>query len=257
MQQASTDIFSFLENPSCLLCEASSATPAVLEPYGSALKALPKIIIIKVTKMIKLTFEELIARLSKKELEQMRTDTFQSEEMSNTEKLERIQLIEIAIKKRSKRGRPTKSKEQKQTKKITANVTRAEQKLLREKAKRLGYKHISDYLRHICFNLTPQLRVEETSLPNTASEQFFSDTMSEVVSLLQYSLMQEKLNNEEVMNIFNFLQDIQNVVTEHRQQRIGEFDEQTAIVIANQFLSAEQLQELADNKALNDELSIQ
>lgn len=42
MQQASTDIFSFLENPNCLLCEASSATPVVLEPCGSALKAQPK-----------------------------------------------------------------------------------------------------------------------------------------------------------------------------------------------------------------------
>lgn len=50
MQQASILISSFLENKDCLLCEASSATPVVLEPFGSALKAQPKIIIIKVNK---------------------------------------------------------------------------------------------------------------------------------------------------------------------------------------------------------------
>ncbi|WP_146447038.1 hypothetical protein [Vibrio cyclitrophicus] len=204
--------------------------------------------------MIKLTFEEFIARFNKKELEQMRDDVFKSKDLCDTEKLERIQLVEIAIEKRSKRGRPSKPKELKQDKKLTANVTKAEQGFMYAKAKRLGYRNASDYFRHICFNLTPCLNVNETKLPSAASEDFITDTMAGVVSLLQYSLMQEKLTREEVMGIFNNLQDIRQVVTDHQQQRIGQFDQQTALVIANQFLTADQLQELADNKALNDEL---
>lgn len=206
--------------------------------------------------MINLTFEEMISRLTKTELQTEREDVFTRDDLTNSEKLERIQLIEIAIRNRSRRGRPSKSIEMKQDKKIAANVTQEEKELVDARARRLGYKRTSDYFRHICLNLTPLLQVNETKIPTSNAEEFVAEQIGSITGLLQHSLMHDKLSKKDAMQIFTLIQEVRQLMVNYQQQRIGQFDEQTALVIANQFLSSKQLMMLARNKDISEELSI-
>ncbi|WP_418113176.1 hypothetical protein RJD40_08240 [Vibrio scophthalmi] len=205
--------------------------------------------------MINITYEEIIATKSKAQLQKMKEELLTTNNFNKSENMERMDAINIELNRR-KKGRSPKPAMLKQNKKLSANVTEDEDKFFKAKAKALG-KTKAEMVRELCLHLTPMLTVNKVTVPVTVAEDFIADTISEAIGLLQHALMQEKLSSDDVMEIFSYLNNMQQIVTQQRQQRIGQFDEETALVIANQFLSAEQLQLLADNKALNDELSIQ
>ncbi|HCG5282810.1 TPA: hypothetical protein NJZ47_000684 [Vibrio parahaemolyticus] len=170
------------------------------------------------------------------------------------EQLEVLKLIEQRINKPN-RGRPRKSAESKCSEQVKINITPQERAELEYRRTKLGYKHLSTYMRDITLNLTPDLQVSSVERPELDEgflESIYEDIQFSSVQLM-HALQENVLDKETVSLIIEYLSLIQQKLAKREQQELAEYNSDFALMLANRHLTQEQLQKLADFKELRQE----
>ncbi|MEZ8167738.1 MULTISPECIES: hypothetical protein [unclassified Vibrio] len=170
------------------------------------------------------------------------------------EKLEVLNLIEKRLNKPN-RGRPRKASESKCSVQVKINITPQEKAELTYRMNRLGYKHLSTYMRDMTINLTPELQVSQIEGPSV--DEGFLEAINQDIQFsciqLMYALQENSLDKDRVNDIIKCLALIQQNLVEREQQELGEYNSDFALMLANKHLSQKQLQKLADFKELREE----
>ncbi|MCC9650241.1 hypothetical protein [Vibrio sp. MA64] len=209
--------------------------------------------------IFELSIREKLNQMSKGELIEQRQLVFEERGCyrnlrDSEEKIQVLKLIEQRLNKPT-RGRPRKSAESKCSEQVKINITPQEKTELEHRQTRLGYKHLSTYMRDITLNLTPELQVSLIERPSFDEE--FLQAISEDIQFssiqLMHALQESVLDKENVNLIIEYLSLIQQKLAEREQQELGEYNSDFALMLANRHLTQEQLQKLADFKELREE----
>jgi hypothetical protein len=209
--------------------------------------------------IFELSIREKLNQMSKGELIEQRQLVFEERGgyrhlRDSEEKIQVLKLIEQRLNKPT-RGRPRKSAESKCSEQVKINITPQEKTELEHRQTRLGYKHLSTYMRDITLNLTPELQVSLIERPSFDEE--FLQAISEDIQFssiqLMHALQESVLDKENVNLIIEYLSLIQQKLAEREQQELGEYNSDFALMLANRHLTQEQLQKLADFKELREE----
>ncbi|OEE90821.1 hypothetical protein [Vibrio crassostreae] len=209
--------------------------------------------------IFELSIREKLNQMSKGELIEQRQLVFEERGgyrhlRDSEEKIQVLKLIEQRLNKPT-RGRPRKSAESKCSEQVKINITPQEKTELEHRQTRLGYKHLSTYMRDITLNLTPELQVSLIERPSFDEE--FLQAISEDIQFssiqLMHALQESVLDKENVNLIIEYLSLIQQKLSEREQQELGEYNSDFALMLANRHLTQEQLQKLADFKELREE----
>ncbi len=179
-----------------------------------------------------------------------KTKTKESEEI----KLAHIRLINEKIGSIHV-GRPRKSNQDKSNTQIKINVTKAEADELKRRSKKLGYKHLSTYMKHVTINLTPELRVEKIVISEEEEEMIedINHGIQLITAQLSYTMLEDKISKDDALAILTQISAVQQKMAEREQRQLGKYNTDFALTIANKYLSAEQLQKMADFKYLREE----
>ncbi|MEZ8353173.1 hypothetical protein BCT62_03770 [Vibrio splendidus] len=152
-------------------------------------------------------------------------------------------------------GRPRKANQDKSNTQIKINVTKSEADELKHRSKKLGYKHLSTYMKHVTINLTPDLRVEEIVISEEEEEMIedINHGIQLITAQLSYTMLEDKISKDDALAILTQISAVQQKMAEREQRQLGQYNEGFALTIANKYLSAEQLQKMADFKHLREE----
>ncbi|MBS9993470.1 MULTISPECIES: hypothetical protein [Vibrio] len=206
-----------------------------------------------------LSIRERLEKMSKAELIEQRQLVFEARGVyrhlrDSEEKLQALEFIEHYLNKPN-RGRPRKPAESKCSEQVKINITPQEKTELEFRQTRLGYKHLSTYMRDITLNLMPDLQVSSIERPEFDEEfleSIYEDIQFSSVQLM-HALQENVLDKETVNLIIEYLSLIQQKLAEREQQELGEYNSDFALMLANRHLTQEQLQKLADFKELREE----
>ncbi|WP_159738260.1 hypothetical protein [Vibrio atypicus] len=209
--------------------------------------------------IFELSIRERLEKMSKAELIEQRQLVFEERGVyrhlrDSEEKLQALEVIEQYLNKPN-RGRPRKSAESKCSEQVKINITPQERAELEYRQTRLGYKHLSTYMRDITLNLTPDLQVSQIERPSV--DECVLESINEDIQFssiqLMHALQENVLDKETVNLIIEYLSLIQQKLAEREQQELGEYNSDFALMLANRHLTQEQLQKLADFKELREE----
>ncbi|MEZ8579303.1 hypothetical protein AB6D24_05620 [Vibrio splendidus] len=172
-------------------------------------------------------------------------------------KCEKLRLTNERISK-IKIGRPRLPPKERVNKQINIKVTMAEQQELIARSKRLNFKSHTAYAKQIVLNAISDLSSLSVNEVVIAEEEFeMIEDISEAVQLitaqLNYAMLEEKISKNDAFAIMAQISAVQQKMAEREQRQLGQYNEGFALTIANQYLSAEQLQKMADFKQLREE----
>lgn len=172
-------------------------------------------------------------------------------------KCEKLRLTNERISK-IKIGRPKLPPKERVNKQVNIKVTIAEQEELIARSKRLNFKSHTAYAKQIVMNAISDLSPLSVDEVVIAEEEFemiedINDAVEMITAQLSHAMLEDKISRNDALTMMTQISAVQQKMAEREQRQLGKYNEGFALTIANQYLSAEQLQQLADFKQLREE----
>lgn len=203
------------------------------------------------------SFYVRLDKMTKKELIEFRDALMKDERQDPEIKCEKLRLTNERISK-IKIGRPKLPPKERVNKQVNIKVTIAEQQELIARSKRLNFKSHTAYAKQIVMNAISDLAPLDVDEIVIAEEEFemiedINDAVEMITAQLSHAMLEDKVSRDDVLVMMTQISAVQQKMAEREQRQLGKYNEGFALTIANQYLSAEQLQQLADFKQLREE----
>ena len=203
------------------------------------------------------SFYVKLDKMTKNELIEFRDVLMKDERQDSEIKCEKLRLTNERISK-IKIGRPRLPPKERVNKQINIKVTMDEQQELVARSKRLNFKSHTAYAKQIVMNAISDLSPLSVDEVVIAEEEFemiedINDGIQLITAQLSHAMLEDKISRDDALAIMTQISAVQQKMAEREQRQLSQYNEGFALTIANQYLSAEQLQKMADFKYLREE----
>lgn len=203
------------------------------------------------------SFYVKLDKMTKNELIEFRDVLMKDERQDSEIKCEKLRLTNERISK-IKIGRPRLPPKERVNKQINIKVTMDEQQELIARSKRLNFKSHTAYAKQIVMNAISDLSPLSVDEVVIAEEEFemiedINDGIQLITAQLNHAMLEDKISRDDALAIMTQISAVQQKMAEREQRQLSQYNEGFALTIANQYLSAEQLQKMADFKYLREE----
>lgn len=203
------------------------------------------------------SFYVKLDKMTKNELIEFRDVLMKDERQDSEIKCEKLRLTNERISK-IKIGRPRLPPKERVNKQINIKVTMYEQQELVARSKRLNFKSHTAYAKQIVMNAISDLSPLSVDEVVIAEEEFemiedINDGIQLITAQLSHAMLKDKISRDDALAIMTQISAVQQKMAEREQRQLSQYNEGFALTIANQCLSAEQLQKMADFKYLREE----
>ncbi|WP_157367142.1 hypothetical protein [Vibrio coralliirubri] len=195
--------------------------------------------------------------MTKKELIEFRDTLLKDKRLEEEVKYEKLRLTNERISK-IKIGRPRLPLEKRVVKQVNIKVTMDEKQELIARSKRLNFSSHTAYAKQIVMNAISDLSPLSVNEVVIAEEEFemiedINSGIQLITAQLSYAMLEDKISRDDALAIMTQISAVQQKMAEREQRQLGQYNEGFALTIANKYLSAEQLQKMADFKQLREE----